>query len=361
MNIYFGSILKENRVKRNMTQDALANVFGVSFQTISKWERGEFYPDITAVPDIASYFGLTVDEMLGVNRAENEIKLSNLLSKYDNLTDKAQKWELINRIKREYPTDYRVLLRFMSYHIHYSDMHECKPVVTSIYENIVNNCTDDDVRMCAKRHIVQYYRNMSRDEDSGFSFDDVEKVLSTMPYMRDGKDFISCYVYPQNHPKHYEKCYEALEEILGLLDCIIEHCCLWEGDNYPEYNIEITKMMNKILDMFYDNESYGRQWRNVLRNYFHIGYFYSLKNDYENAVLNFKKAVQLAKKFDALDDVTVIDSKMLKGREFVKKELGSTYVASSSVKDWLLGDSFLLDDELRNKNEFIEIIELLEN
>lgn len=361
MNIYFGQILKENRIKRNMTQEELANILGVSFQTISKWERGEVYPDITAVPDIAAFFGLSVDEMLGVNKAENERKLNELLYAYDNLTDKAEKWKMINKIKQEFPTDFRVLLRFMSYHIHYSDMLKCKSLVTSIYENIVNNCTDDDVRMCAKRHIVQYYRNMSRNENSGFTFDDVEKVLSTMPHMRDGKDFISCYVFPQNHPKHYEKCHEALEEIIGLLDCIIEHCCLWEDDSYPEYNIEITKMMNKILDMFYDNENYGRQWRNVLRNYFHIGYFYSLKNDYENAVLNFKKAAQLAKKFDELEDVTVIDSNILQGREFVKKELGSTYIASSNVRDWLLGDNFPLNDELRNRKEFQEIIELLEN
>lgn len=40
MNIYFGQILKENRIKRNMTQEALANILGVSFQTIGKWERG---------------------------------------------------------------------------------------------------------------------------------------------------------------------------------------------------------------------------------------------------------------------------------------------------------------------------------
>lgn len=40
MNIYFGENLKELRLKRNLTQEKLADFLGVSFQTVSKWERG---------------------------------------------------------------------------------------------------------------------------------------------------------------------------------------------------------------------------------------------------------------------------------------------------------------------------------
>ncbi|MBQ7930947.1 MAG: helix-turn-helix transcriptional regulator, partial [Clostridia bacterium] len=52
-------ILRERR-RKNMTQEELAASLGVSSQAISNWERGG-YPDITLLPRIANYFGITVD------------------------------------------------------------------------------------------------------------------------------------------------------------------------------------------------------------------------------------------------------------------------------------------------------------
>ena len=56
MNIYFGENLKALRQKRNLTQEKLAEFLNVSFQTISKWERGDTYPDISMLPEIALFF-----------------------------------------------------------------------------------------------------------------------------------------------------------------------------------------------------------------------------------------------------------------------------------------------------------------
>ena len=72
MNIYFGENLKNLRKQKNLTQERLAEFLGVSFQTVSKWERGDTYPDITMLPEIASFFRVSVDELLGVNRAADE-------------------------------------------------------------------------------------------------------------------------------------------------------------------------------------------------------------------------------------------------------------------------------------------------
>ena len=79
MNIYFGENLRNLRRGRNLTQENLADVFGVSFQTVSKWERGDSYPDITMLPEIADFFKVTTDELLGVNRAEKEKEITEKL------------------------------------------------------------------------------------------------------------------------------------------------------------------------------------------------------------------------------------------------------------------------------------------
>lgn len=61
-----GETLRRLRKEKQLTQDELAAYLGVSFQTVSKWERDECYPDITMLPSLANFFGVTVDELIGM-------------------------------------------------------------------------------------------------------------------------------------------------------------------------------------------------------------------------------------------------------------------------------------------------------
>lgn len=364
MNIYFGENLKKLRQERNLTQERLAEFLGVSFQTISKWERGDNYPDITMLPEIASFFKISVDNLLGVNRAEDEKEITEMLYSYDNHNDKDEAWKIISSLKERYPNDYRVLVRYMGYHISYTDCRDSHKTVQSVYDNIISNCTEDNIRSCAKRFIVQHYRNMAEYKDSGVTLDDIEKVLSTMPYMRDGKDFISCLVYRKDkndgdiNSPHYAKCKEAIEELLGLLNDILEWSTVWTGEGHLDYNISLVQTMNTIFNMFY-NKNYGRQWCFVINNYLHLGYLYMLKGNYDNTIANYQKAKELAKEFDSLDDVTILDSTFLSGQKFVKKELGSTFIAISYVRQWIEKRQENYPKELTERNDFRELLKFL--
>jgi len=72
MNIYIGENIKRLRQEKRLTQEALANIIGISFQAVSKWECGDAYPDITLLPVIANYFGVTIDELLGNDKIKAE-------------------------------------------------------------------------------------------------------------------------------------------------------------------------------------------------------------------------------------------------------------------------------------------------
>lgn len=58
--------IAELRKEKGIGQQDLADVLGVSFQSVSKWETGTTMPDITLLPDIARYFKVSVDELLGL-------------------------------------------------------------------------------------------------------------------------------------------------------------------------------------------------------------------------------------------------------------------------------------------------------
>jgi len=60
-----GHVLIENRHKRGITQDELATHMGVSKGAVSKWETGSSLPDILLLPQLASYFDISIDELIG--------------------------------------------------------------------------------------------------------------------------------------------------------------------------------------------------------------------------------------------------------------------------------------------------------
>jgi transcriptional regulator with XRE-family HTH domain len=62
--INIAKILVNKRKEKGITQDELANYIGVSKASVSKWETGQSYPDVTFLPMLASYFNISIDELI---------------------------------------------------------------------------------------------------------------------------------------------------------------------------------------------------------------------------------------------------------------------------------------------------------
>ena len=61
----FGERIAELRKNKRISQEELADILCTSRQAVSKWERGESDPDIYRLKDLASYFGVSIDYLLG--------------------------------------------------------------------------------------------------------------------------------------------------------------------------------------------------------------------------------------------------------------------------------------------------------
>ena len=80
MNQYItGAAIRELRQQKNMTQLQLAQLLSVSDKTISKWETGKGYPDITLLEPIAKAFGVSVTELISGNRISNRNVSANMM------------------------------------------------------------------------------------------------------------------------------------------------------------------------------------------------------------------------------------------------------------------------------------------
>lgn len=62
-----GKLISEKRKEKGLNQIQLGELLNVSNRTVSKWEKGDGYPDITLLPEIADCLGITIDELLTGN------------------------------------------------------------------------------------------------------------------------------------------------------------------------------------------------------------------------------------------------------------------------------------------------------
>lgn len=111
--LYLSENLRKYRMKKNLTQEDLAGFLGVTPQSVSKWERGECYPDITLLPALANIFETSVDLLLGmdtVRAQETRYNIHKRASELQLAGDYATAEAVYRDALRSYPNDPGMML-----------------------------------------------------------------------------------------------------------------------------------------------------------------------------------------------------------------------------------------------------------
>ena len=80
-NMNIGNQIKSLRLEKKVRQEEVAEYLGVSTQAVSKWETGASTPDITLLPNIATYFGVSIDELFALPEEAQFERIENMLSR----------------------------------------------------------------------------------------------------------------------------------------------------------------------------------------------------------------------------------------------------------------------------------------
>ncbi len=88
MNL-IGEKIKALRKEKNMTQETLAKLLSVSYQSVSKWETGVTSPDLSLIVPLARLFQISTDELLGMTQYETNERRAH----FDALCKDAWKYE----------------------------------------------------------------------------------------------------------------------------------------------------------------------------------------------------------------------------------------------------------------------------
>lgn len=84
MKLTIGEKIAVLRKEKNISQTELAEYLFLAPQTVSRWEVGNGTPEITLLPKIATFFGVSIDELFGMTSIE---RAEDLVAKYSVLRD----------------------------------------------------------------------------------------------------------------------------------------------------------------------------------------------------------------------------------------------------------------------------------
>lgn len=148
---YFGERLKKLRYDNNVTQDTLAEYLGISYQAISKWENSLGFPDISLIPAISNFFGVSSDFLLGIELEKSEEKIENVLNEAREFTHTGEIEKSINLIEealKSFPNEHRLLCDLIEYKVmtwKREDLEWCQDIETKA-NLILRDCNIDKIR-----------------------------------------------------------------------------------------------------------------------------------------------------------------------------------------------------------------------
>ncbi len=187
MNI--GNKIRELRKRRGITQEQLANSIGISFQAISKWENGIALPDITLAPVLASYFGISMDELFEFNLKEIESVVDSIVNEAYKFreSDPQKSRTILEDGLKEYP-DNEILLNNLLYVLNYSK----KPDETiSAASSLIAKTTQADIKYDALRFLAYAYKAKGDLKSAEAAIDQIPEIyftkLTEIAYLLEGK------------------------------------------------------------------------------------------------------------------------------------------------------------------------------
>ncbi|WP_274308763.1 helix-turn-helix domain-containing protein [Solibacillus daqui] len=138
-NFRFAAIFMQKRKQLNVTQEDIARYVGISRAAVSKWEKGQSYPDISLLPKLAAYFNVTIDDLLGYEPQMNEQRImktyADLAAKFTKLPYEEVDMQ-IEELVEEYYSCFPFLLKMAQLYVNYFNLAQNKEEATEKIQNL---------------------------------------------------------------------------------------------------------------------------------------------------------------------------------------------------------------------------------
>jgi len=158
----------QHRQQAEVTQEQLAHILGVTKAAVSKWETGQSLPDILILPKLATYFNVTIDDLLGYSRQLNHQQIQNV---YKALAEQFATGEIDEALNKS------------SHYV--KEYYHCYPLIVKIcglYLNHLELIVDVDVKQKVLKDIIHLCNHVTKHCDK-LSLLQEAKLLLSLTYL----------------------------------------------------------------------------------------------------------------------------------------------------------------------------------
>ena len=335
--------ITELRKEKNLSQEQLAEILNTSRQAVSKWERGEAYPDIERLKELAIFFGVSIDYLLDYDI--ESLLLSNFIEKIKKVKNDSPYDVTIDEIKSmisKNSNNFDLLIYSINYLFAYWNkfgdnsvleliIKYCKKGLAIYNKNNAMNIKIDDIKlMIAEIHQIR------------FEFDLAKEYLKDIEGSERDTMYAGCEIALGN----YESAKGILTESFvhafsNMVNASISQLRLFLRINEAKEAIDLALWCISFI------KSVGKR-ENELIDILYIIYFYkavaekNLKIDWSESIKFLKDNYQIVKD---LDNMRSVDFKL-----FDVKEADYYNAFEDSIQDALWKDveltkgSFIYDD-----------------
>lgn len=324
MTLQIGEKIRELRKRDGRTQENLADALGVSCQAVSRWEQNSTYPDMTLIPAIANYFGVTIDSLFGydcerdrrVNEIIERVDACNIPARDDN-PDIDKCIETLRNALAEFPGNEKLLLKLAqilseagwrrhhewlyyddegfiqhSYDVHQKNEYWLESV--RICENLVDSAKDNTTVTEAIYILVLLYRNFGENSKA-------IEYAKRMPSLKRSREILLCAAADGKDEAMY-----VGDALLKMASSFAEQCVYGLIANLHHYESDMPiKKINGCIGLFHlicDDGNFGEYNGILIQLYLYLSRIQWERGYRDDAFVSLDKSLEHAKALEAISD-----------------------------------------------------------
>ncbi len=364
MKLSLGENIKRLRIEKGLTQEELAEIFGAAHQSVSRWERGECYPDIELLPVIADFFGTTIDDLLGISKVAEESAVKKYLDDFQKAISKGDIMSCIAAARKgveEFPNNY-VLLNKLMYALFVAgdddgnipdwkeNMEKYDEEITLLGERIMKYCPDLNIRLEAAGRLAFNHCEMGRKEIGRRIY----MELPSLVYSREMQTELCALKEEERLDFIRNKMQKGFGVINSAFFQLTRGGFLSDKDTAAAY-----EKMSALREIVYDGQYPDHTWE-IANEHCNAAAAYIKLRQKDKALKRLHRAADCARAFDDRPEEKVLSCLLLGDVKFSRtdSETSDSRPLTEIMKDkWLVAKDF---DSVRELEEFKGVVKKLQ-